>query len=313
MDGIVIKATGSWYRVEDESTNIVYNCRLRGKMRMDSIRATNPISVGDIVVFNKESDDNLEEQGVITSVTERSNYIVRKATNLSKESHIIAANVSMAFLVVTIDFPVTNCEFIDRFLLSCEMYKVPVTIVINKIDLFTHADYRAYIDEFKKPYEDAGYKTVEVSALKKMGIENLNIASSGKVLLFAGNSGVGKSTIINAIAPNLDVKSGEISSYHKKGKHTTTFSEMFKIGEKQYLVDTPGIKGFGLLNVTRDEVTRYMPDLFKFSSECGFNNCTHTHEPRCAVKIAVQQGELSQFRYDSYLKILDDLSGGKYR
>ncbi|MFI3322350.1 MAG: ribosome small subunit-dependent GTPase A [Rikenellaceae bacterium] len=313
MIGIVIKATGSWYKVEERETLSLYECRIRGKMRMKGVRSTNPITVGDLVEFDKESDEQQQTQGVITKVVQRKNYVIRKATNLSKESHIIAANVSMAFLVVTIDFPVTNCEFIDRFLLSCQMYKVPVTIVINKIDLFTHPDYRAYIDSFKLPYEQAGYRVVEISALKNFGIEQLHIEQSGEILLFAGNSGVGKSTIIKTIAPDLDVKSGEISDYHKKGKHTTTFSEMFKINDSQYLVDTPGIKGFGLLDVEKEEVSHYMPDIFAFSSECAFNNCTHTHEPRCAVKEAVENGELSAYRYESYLKILEDVAGGKYR
>ncbi|MEG1634360.1 MAG: ribosome small subunit-dependent GTPase A, partial [Rikenellaceae bacterium] len=230
-----------------------------------------------------------------------------------KESHIIAANISMAYLVVTIDFPVTNCEFIDRFLLSCEMYKVPVTIVINKIDLFTSSDYREYIDDFKAPYESAAYRVVEVSAKKGVGIEEFREQMCGGVMLFAGNSGVGKSSLINAIAPQLDLKSGAISDSHNKGKHTTTFSEMFKIGDDSYLVDTPGIKGFGLLNVNKEELAMYMPDLFHFSHGCGFNNCTHTHEPRCAVKEAVENGELSEFRYESYLKIAADLDEGPYR
>lgn len=312
MKAVVIKATGSWYRVEQLETHELYNCRIRGKMRMEGLRATNPITVGDIVNFEIEECEN-ELQGVITSIDLRRNYVIRRATNLSKESHIIAANITMAYLVATIDFPVTNCEFIDRFLLSCEMYKVPVTIVLNKIDLFTGSDYREYIDEFKAPYESAGYRVMELSAKTGEYIEEFREEMNDGVLLFAGNSGVGKSTLINAIAPELDLKSGEISDYHKKGKHTTTFSEMFKISDDRYLVDTPGIKGFGLLNVKKEEVAMYMPDLFHYSHGCGFNNCTHTHEPRCAVKEAVENGELSEFRYESYLKIAADLDEGRYR
>ncbi len=312
MKAIVIKGTGSWYKVEELTTHDIYNCRIRGKMRMAGIRSTNPITVGDIVNFDVEEIEK-DLVGVISSVEKRKNYVIRRAINLSKESHIIAANVDMAYLVATIDFPITNTEFIDRFIVSCEMYKVPVTIVLNKIDLFQHEEYREYLNEFKAPYLAAGYNVVEVSAIKGTGIQELNDLMSDNISLFSGNSGVGKSTLINALVPGLNIKSAEISDYHKKGKHTTTFSEMFKIGDNKYLVDTPGIKGFGLLNVSKEELSMYMPDLFSRSRECGFANCTHTHEPKCAVKTAVKNGELSSVRYDSYIKMIDDLNEDKYR
>ncbi len=313
MKAIVIKGTGSWYKVEELESRAIYNCRIRGKMRMAGVRSTNPVTVGDIVTFDVEESE-AEPVGVITALDQRRNYVIRRSTNLSKESHIIAANVDMAYLVVTIDFPITSTEFIDRFLVSCEMYRVPVTIVLNKMDLFQHEEYREYIDEFKAPYLASGYGVVEVSAKSGLGVEELRTMVLGnKISLFSGNSGVGKSTLINAIVPGLEVKSGEISDYHKKGKHTTTFSEMFKIGDDNYLVDTPGIKGFGLLNVSRDELAMYMPDLFAISHECSFANCTHTHEPKCAVKAAVESGELAAVRYDSYMKMVDDLSESKYR
>ncbi len=310
MKAIVIKGTGSWYRVEELETHDIYNCRIRGKMRMAGIRSTNPITVGDIVNFDVETSEK-DLVGVITSVDKRRNYVIRRAINLSKESHIIAANVDMAYLVATIDFPMTNTEFIDRFIVSCEMYRVPVTILLNKIDLFKHEDYREFIDEFKAPYLAAGYNVIEVSAVEGTNIKELDALMSDNISLFAGNSGVGKSTLINALVPGLNIKSGEISEMHKTGKHTTTFSEMFKIGDNKYLVDTPGIKGFGLLDVSKEELAMYMPDLFGRSRECGFANCTHTHEPKCAVKDAVKSGELSAVRYDSYVKMASDLEDDK--
>lgn len=315
MKALVIKATGSWYKVEELTTHDIYNCRLRGKMRMAGIRSTNPITVGDIVNFDVEEIEK-DLIGVISSIQKRKNYVIRRAINLSKESHIIAANVDMAYLVATIDFPVTNSEFIDRFIVSCEMYRVPVTIILNKMDLFKHTEYREYIDEFKAPYLAAGYNVVEVSATEGTGINELNALMSDSISLFSGNSGVGKSTLINALVPGLNIKSAEISESHKTGKHTTTFSEMYKIGDNKYLVDTPGIKGFGLLDVSKEELSMYMPDIFGRSRECGFANCTHTHEPRCAIKIAVKNGEISSVRYDSYLKMVADIAGAddeKYR
>lgn len=310
MIGIVVKNTGSWYDVE--SDGVLYGCRVRGKLRLKGVRTTNPIAVGDIVEFEREGDGELTH-GVITNITPRRNYIIRRSTNLSKEAHIIAANVDNVFLIVTLDFPQTPCEFIDRFLVTCEMYKVPVTIVMNKMDLFADNAFREVIDEFKQMYTEAGYEVLEVSALNRMEITDIETRIIGKVSLFSGNSGVGKSTIIKTVTNDLNIKTGDVSLSHNKGKHTTTFSEMFKIDVGGYLVDTPGIKGFGLVDIDKSEVARYFPDLFKYASECRFYNCIHTHEPGCAVKTAVENGALSAERYSSYLKILNEESESKYR
>lgn len=305
MKGIVIKSTGSWYNVETEEGNVI-KCRLRGRLRLDGIRTTNPITVGDMVIFETE-----DEGGVITSLEARRNYIIRRSTNLSKEAHIIAANIDTLFLVTTLDFPAVSLEFIDRFLITAEMYHVPVVILLNKTDLFRDEVFKPYLDDFHRIYEAAGYEVVDCSGLEKQGLERVKELMKGRVSLFSGNSGVGKSTIINAVAPFVNARVGDISSAHFKGRHTTTFSEMYKLPEGGYLIDTPGIKGFGLIDIEAEEVARYMPDLFRFSENCRFYNCTHTHEPGCAVKEAVESGELSAERYESYLKIME--KDDKYR
>lgn len=307
--GLVRKNTGSWYLVEDFTDGRLYPCRIRGKFRLQGIRTTNPVSVGDRVDFEVESSG----AGVITAVQERRNYIIRRASNLSKEAHIIAANVDHVFLVVTLDFPITSYEFIDRFLVTCEAYRVPAVIVLNKIDLFDDPAFRPLIRDFKEIYASAGYEVVEASAVDGTGIDVLHEKMAGAVSLFSGNSGVGKSTLIQALAPEIDVRIGEISEYHNRGKHTTTFSEMYKIGADTYLIDTPGIKGFGLIDLEREEIARYFPDLFRLAPKCQYYNCTHTHEPGCAVKGAVEQGEVSAERYNSYLKMMDEHEDGKYR
>lgn len=309
MIGLVTKSTGSWYSVKFEDKE--YNCRIRGKLRLKGLRTTNPITVGDLVSF--ELEDQQSDQGVITAIEPRHNYIIRRSTNLSKQAHIIAANVDNVFLVVTLDFPPTPNEFIDRFLVSCELFKVSATIILNKMDLFEAEDFREVIDDFKEIYNGAGYEVIECSTISKIGIKQIKERMENKISLFSGNSGVGKSSIIREITENSEIKVGDVSDAHHKGRHTTTFSEMFELSNNTYLIDTPGIKGFGLIDVKKEEIARYFPDLFKHSKDCRFYNCTHTHEPHCAVKESVESGELSVERYSSYLKMLEEHDNDKYR
>lgn len=308
MRGVVVKSTGSWYEVECDD-GLSLRCRLRGRLRLEGVRTTNPLAVGDTVTVEKEGDDG--SRGVITSLEPRRNYIIRRSTNLSKEAHIIASNIDTLFLVATLDFPPVSLEFIDRFLVTAQMYRVPVAIVLNKMDLFEGEEFRPVVDSFRSIYERAGYSVVECSAREGRGIEAVKKMMKGGVSLFSGNSGVGKSTLVNAVAPHVGARVGDISAAHLKGRHTTTFSEMFKLPEGGYIIDTPGIKGFGLIDIEPEEVARYMPDLFGFSEGCRFYNCTHTHEPGCAVKAAVESGELSAERYSSYLKMVE--KDEKYR
>ncbi len=304
--GLIIKSTGSWYTVEDLVTGELIPCRIKGKLRLKGIRTTNPVTVGDRVEYAAEAGSDC----VISGIHERTNYIIRKSSNLSREAHIIAANLDLALVVVTLDFPPVNPEFLDRFLVTAEAYNVPAKIVLNKIDLFGPA-YADALAEFHETYRGAGYEVIEVSALTGAGIDRLRDMIRDKVTLFSGNSGVGKSTLIQAVDPSLTLRTGEISSYHNKGKHTTTFSEMFKLSEGGYLIDTPGIKGFGLIDFEKGEISRYFPEIFRHAPECQYYNCTHTHEPGCAVKEAVEEGRVSTSRYISYLKLLEE--DEKYR
>ena len=301
--GLVLKSTGSWYEVLADGVR--YQCRIRGKLRLKGVRSTNPVVVGDWVKF--EAD----EQGgyVISAIEPRHNYIIRRASNLSKESHIIAANIDQALLVVTLFSPETALEFVDRFLVTCEAYKVPVTILLAKIDLARQ--HPEAVEEFYSIYEKAGYKIVEVSATEGEGIETVRELLRGKTTLLSGNSGVGKSTLVAAVEQGLDIKTGEISQSHHKGKHTTTFSTMYPLAEGGYIIDTPGIKGFGLIDIDDAELAHYFPEMMRYLPECRFYNCSHTHEPHCAVVEAVQRGEIAYPRYESYLKIMDE--DDKYR
>ena len=301
--GLVLKSTGSWYEVLADGVR--YQCRIRGKLRLKGVRSTNPVVVGDWVKF--EAD----EQGgyVISAIEPRHNYIIRRASNLSKESHIIAANIDQALLVVTLFSPETALEFVDRFLVTCEAYKVPVTILLAKIDLARQ--HPEAVEEFYSIYEKAGYKIVEVSATEGEGIETVRELLRGKTTLLSGNSGVGKSTLVAAVEPGLDIRTGEISQSHHKGKHTTTFSTMYPLSEGGYIIDTPGIKGFGLLDIEDAELAHYFPEMMRYLPECRFYNCSHTHEPHCAVVEAVKRGEVAYPRYESYLKIMDE--DDKYR
>ncbi|MBR6560006.1 MAG: ribosome small subunit-dependent GTPase A [Alistipes sp.] len=301
--GLVLKSTGSWYEVLADGVR--YQCRIRGKLRLKGVRSTNPVVVGDWVKF--EAD----EQGgyVISAIEPRHNYIIRRASNLSKESHIIAANIDQALLVVTLFSPETALEFVDRFLVTCEAYKVPVTILLAKIDLARQ--HPEAVEEFYSIYEKAGYKIVEVSATEGEGIETVRELLRGKTTLLSGNSGVGKSTLVAAVEQGLDIRTGEISQSHHKGKHTTTFSTMYPLAEGGYIIDTPGIKGFGLIDIDDAELAHYFPEMMRYLPDCRFYNCSHTHEPGCAVVEAVKSGEIAYPRYESYLKIMDE--DDKYR
>ncbi|MBO7285561.1 MAG: ribosome small subunit-dependent GTPase A [Alistipes sp.] len=301
-EGIVISSTGSWYEVATATERL--NCRIRGRLRLKGIRSTNPVVVGDRVVVEPDGDSS-----VITGILPRRNYIIRRASNLSKESHIIAANIDHALLIVTLCSPTTPREFVDRFLVTCEAYKVPVTIVLGKADLIdTQAQEEA--EEFTAIYNDAGYNVIRLSSVTGEGIDEIRTMLRNHTTLVAGNSGVGKSTLIGEIDPTIDIRIGEISDSHQQGKHTTTFSTMYPL-DGGYIIDTPGIKGFGLIDIDDKELCRYFPEMMRLSPECRFYNCTHTHEPGCAVQEAVKEGRVAWSRYESYLKILDE--DDKYR
>ncbi|MDR0560763.1 MAG: ribosome small subunit-dependent GTPase A [Prevotellaceae bacterium] len=306
MTGLIVKHTGSNYLVRGEDGNL-YLSTTRGKLRLKDLKTTNPIAVGDNVAFLAVS----EKEGVITEVLPRKNYIIRRSSNLSRQAHVLAANIDRVFLIVTLVQPETRYEFIDRFLVTAEAYKIPVWIVINKIDLLDTPDLQEYLEYFKQIYSGAGYTTLEVSAAKNINIDSIKSEISGKITLFSGNSGAGKSTLINRIAPDLHLKTGEISKAHNKGTHTTTFYEMFETNGG-FVIDSPGIKGFGLIDIDKSEIYHYFPEIFRASSGCKFGMCSHTHEPECAVKAAVESGEISESRYSGYLKILDG-DDSKYR
>lgn len=304
--GVVIKSTGSWYKVKTAAGQIV-DCRVKGKFRIKDIKTTNPITVGDKVWF-----EMVDETGVISRIEPRKNYIIRKSTNLSRSGHIIAANIDQALLIVTISWPETPLRFIDRFLVTAEAYRIPTKIIFNKIDLYTPEE-KATMLQWKTLYEKIGYPCLEVSATEGIAITKVEALLRDKVSVVNGNSGVGKSTIINAIDPNLKLKTAQISGYHHKGKHTTTFSEMFDLQTGGSIIDTPGIKSFGLIDMQVEEIAHYFPEMFERLEHCRFNNCTHTHEPGCAVIQALAKGEIAQSRYESYLSLLDDDQDEKYR
>ncbi|GAB6960159.1 ribosome small subunit-dependent GTPase A [Prevotella aurantiaca JCM 15754] len=311
MRGLVIKNTGSWYTVKTEDGRTIES-KIKGNFRLKGIRSTNPVAVGDYVhlIINQEGT------AFISEIEDRKNYIIRKSPNLSKQSHIIAANLDQAFLVVTINYPETSTTFIDRFLASAEAYRVPVVLLFNKYDLLND-DERQYQEAVIHLYEGIGYQCVVLQATNDAptdkSIEQLRPLLKDKVTLLSGNSGVGKSTIINGLLPNANLRTAEISDSHNTGMHTTTFSEMLELPYGGYIIDTPGIKGFGTFNIDKEELTSYFREIFKFSEECRFSNCTHTHEPGCAVLKAVEEHYIAESRYNSYLSMLEDKDENKYR
>ena len=307
MKGFVIKNTGSWYSVKTDDGKVV-ECKIKGNFRLKGIRSTNPIAVGDQV----EIALNQEGTAFITHIDERRNYIIRKSQNLSKQSHIIAANVDQAFLIVTVNYPQTSTTFIDRFLASAEAYSVPVVLVFNKRDILSD-DERHYQQSMVHLYETIGYECREISAATGEGVEGLHKLLKGKITLLSGNSGVGKSTLINQILPEANLRTAEISDAHNTGMHTTTFSEMLELPEGGYIIDTPGIKGFGTFDMEPEELTSYFREIFHFSKDCKFSNCTHTHEPGCAVLKALEDHYIAQSRYQSYLGMLEDKDENNYR
>ena len=305
--GIVFRSTGSWYDVKDSSGNTI-KCNLKGKIRLKGIRSTNPIAVGDSVVFERTESG----QGAIEKIQERKNFIARKSVNLSKESHIVASNLDRAFLIVTIAQPRTSSGFIDRFLVTAEAYGIPTTIVFNKVDLldFESAERQ---NELEQIYSSAGYDIMSVSAKTGKGIDELRSSLNLGINLLSGHSGVGKSTIINQIIPGLELKTGEVSDSHSKGKHTTTFAEMFEVPGGGFIIDTPGIKGFGLITLEKETLNHHFPDIFEKLEGCKFNNCVHIDEPGCAVKDAVDEGQISHERYSNYLEMYGTFEEGPYR
>lgn len=307
MTGLVIKNTGSWYQVKTDDNRLI-NCKIKGNFRLKGIRTTNPVAVGDRVVI----DINKEGTAFITRIEERKNYIIRKSSNLSKQAHILAANLDQALLIITVNYPETSTVFIDRFLATAEAYRIPVKLIINKTDLYTDED-RSYMEGIIHLYEGIGYPCYKVSAKTGEGIEEVRELLKDRISLLSGNSGVGKSTLINTIMPGLSLRTGDISDAHGTGMHTTTFSEMFELPQGGWLIDTPGVKGFGTIDFKAEEIGHFFPEIFRFSADCRFNNCTHIHEPNCAVRAALENHYISESRYHSYLSILEDADEGKYR
>ena len=303
MKGLVIKNTGSWYGVLTDDGQLL-ECKVKGNFRIKGIRSTNPVAVGDRVTVG--------EGNWIVAIEDRRNYIIRKSINLSKQSHILAANVDQALLVVTVVNPQTSTTFIDRFLASAEAYRVPVILVFNKTDLLDD-DLRRYQEALVHLYQTIGYTCLQISVTTGSGIDDIRSLLEGKITLLSGNSGVGKSTLINRLVPDANLRTGEISDAHNTGQHTTTFSEMIPLESSGWLIDTPGIKGFGTFDIEPEELTSYFKEIFQFSKDCRFSNCTHTHEPGCAVLKALEDHYIAESRYQSYLSMLEDKDEGKYR
>lgn len=302
----VVKHTGSHYMLSKLPQWELFPAVIKGKLRLKGFNSTNPIAVGDVV----EYDRNEGELATIRNILPRKNHIIRKSTNLSRQSHVIASNLDMVFLIVTVEQPEVKLPFVDRFLVTCEAYNVPVTIILNKMDLYSEQGLQM-VEAFKEIYGHAGYRVIESSAATGLGIEEIRECCKDKVVLFSGQSGVGKSSLISALDPNLNLRVGEISAYHQQGKHTTTFYEMHPISTGGFVIDTPGIRGFGLVDVSQLELSGYFPEMLRVEDNCRFAPCTHTHEPGCAVKEAVENGEISVERYESYLGMLDEQT--KYR
>ncbi len=310
MTGQVVRNTGSHYMVESLTDGNEIPCKIKGNFRIKGIRTTNPVAVGDIVEVAEPGPDGT---AFITGIHSRRNYIIRKASNLSKEAHIIAANIDCAMLVVTLAHPTTSTTFIDRFLATSKAYDIDAVLCVNKTDLLTEPEDREYLKAFCYLYRSIGYKVLEISARTGEGLEELRKCLQGKTTLLSGNSGVGKSTLVNDLIPGLELRTAEISTVHDTGMHTTTFSELFHLPGGGSIIDTPGVRGFGTVDFDRNEVAHFFPEIFEIGHDCRFGNCTHTHEPGCAVLAALDDARIAQSRYNSYLSILEDADEGKYR
>ena len=302
-EGVVYRSTGSWYWVKS-STGQFYDCRIKGKFRLKGIKHTNPIAVGDHVHFSLYTEGE-DTKGTIEEILPRENYIVRRSVNLSKQTHIIASNIDQALLLITLNNPPTFFAFIDRFLVTAQAYQIPVILIFNKMDTYTN-DERAEVLWMKSIYEALDYPCHEISCFDAKDIEKIEAFMRGKVSMFSGHSGVGKSTLLNALAPKLNLRTAEISSQHQQGQHTTTYAEMFDLSDQVSIIDTPGIKGFGVVDMQPEELGNYFPEFYALKGECKFNNCLHVDEPHCAVKYAVEMEEISPSRYDSYLQLLEE-------
>ncbi len=309
MKGRVLKSTGKWYIVEQEDGSIV-NCRIRGKIRLEGLSTTNPVSVGDIVILTDDVDT--EGNRVITEIEKRTNYIVRKSTNLSKQMQILAANVDRAYLVVTIKNPVTHLAFIDRFLVSAESFRIPATILFNKIDLYNE-DELEYANALAFMYKSIGYETYLINAENPDSVKFLQEEIKGKQVMISGHSGVGKSTLVNSLDPTLELRTGEISDAHLQGKHTTTFAEMHQLSSGGYIIDTPGIRAFGITEIEKEHISHYFPEMRERLNACKFHNCKHLNEPKCAVKTAVEEGEIFESRYQTYHQLMTEDQSEVYR
>lgn len=304
--GLVMRSTGSWYQVltaEDE----MLECRIKGKFRTKGLRTTNPVSVGDIVTY-----DMVDETAVITKIADRTNYIIRKSVNLSKEAHIIASNIDHAYLIVTLAYPQTSTGFMDRFLVTAEAYHIPVTLVFNKIDVYGEKEL-AQLEWLQAAYEEIGYPTMAMSATNPSEVETFKNMLTDKVNLLSGHSGVGKSTLINGVEEGLTIKTDEVSDSHNKGKHTTTFAEMYKLSGGGFIIDTPGIKGFGVIDIPKEDISHSYPEMRERMHGCKFHNCLHLNEPKCAIKSAVENEEIPYWRYDSYVSLIQDDGSQSYR
>ena len=303
MTGTVYKSTGSWYKVKCFSGTF-FECRIKGKFRIKGIKSTNPISVGDIVEFDLEKS-NHRKTGVITNIYPRKNYIVRKSVNLSKQTHIIASNIDQVFLLVTVDNPPTSTSFIDRFLVTAEAYDIKAILLFNKEDLLNEV-YTKVVDDLIRIYSNIGYECLKISAKNGNNLSTVKAEMKGNTSMFSGHSGVGKSTLINSIESKLNLKTKVISEMHQQGQHTTTFAEMFDLSFGARIIDTPGIKGFGIVDMASEELDQYFPELFAVKTDCKFHNCQHLNEPKCAVEAAVIKGQIAPSRYNSYLQIMKD-------
>ena len=308
MKGLVVKSTGSWYKVRKENGDII-ECRLKGKFRIQGLKVPNPVSVGDWVDFEEEEG---KDTGVIKGIDSRRNYIIRKSVNLSKQYHIIASNVDQAILIATIIQPQTRLEFIDRFLVTASAYNIPVTILINKLDVYSDHELEI-LSDWAIIYEEAGISLIPISVEKEINLEKVDVLLKDKVSVVSGNSGVGKSSLLNKISSDFKLRTSEISEAHEQGVHTTTFAEMFELPNGGFVIDTPGIRGLGIVDIKREELGNFFPEILRFKPKCKFNNCVHVNEPKCAVKAAVDSGDISEERYNSYLSIFNNDETEHYR